>query len=48
MKTWYFKLPGEFYSMKVEEPCMTEVQARKWVREWLGVKTLPKGTEFYL
>ena len=44
--TWMFKLPNYFYAMTAEG-ASTEQEARQFVREWLRVKRVPNGTEFW-
>ena len=47
MKRYYFCIPGYGYSLKVEDPVKSMKSAKQWIREWLGVERLPKGTEIY-
>jgi len=48
LKTRYcFRLRGSVYSMTVQKDCSSLKEAKQWVREWLGVKRLPAGTEFW-
>ena len=42
-----FKLPSYFYAMQVEANVTTEADARQWIREWMKVKRLPRGTELW-
>ena len=43
---WLFKLPDYFYAMTAEG-AETEQEARQFVREWLNIKRVPNGTEFW-
>jgi hypothetical protein len=46
MTRWYFKLRGGFYALGPID-ARSLVAARQWVRDWLGVKRLPAGTEIW-
>jgi len=44
-KRWYVKFPRDAYALgpvEFEEP-VDEAGARKWAREWEGVRRLPAG-----
>jgi len=45
---WYVHFPGEAYAndMRFDHPA-TETEAREYVRDWLGVKRLPRGTQVW-
>ncbi len=46
---WYFHEPSSFYALgpfRFDRP-KTEAEARAYVREWLGVKRLPRGSELW-
>ena len=45
IKHFYFRLPGDFYPGDVY--AKSEKEAREKLRELLGVKRLPKGTEVW-
>jgi len=45
MRHFYWRLPGEFYPHNVY--ARNEQEARKKIREMLGVERLPRGTEVW-
>lgn len=46
MRRWYVHFRGQFYSNGPFN-ARSYRAALQWVREWLGVKRLPAGTEVY-
>lgn len=47
MRKWFFHLPGEAHACGPIGPFTTERKARAWIRGWLGVERLPRGTEVW-
>jgi len=46
MKYKNFKLEGDFYSMGLPYQ-MNLLDAKQWIKNWLGVVRLPNNTEIY-
>lgn len=45
---WYVKLPGETYANSWEFECrVSEREVRAYVRDYLGLKRLPSGTQVW-
>jgi len=46
MRYWYFWVPGNIYAYG---PIQAEDlrQAKAWIRDWLKLKRLPKGTQVW-
>lgn len=46
---WWVKIPGEVYAndIRFKEP-VDERAAREYMRQWLQVKRLPKGIQFWI
>ena len=47
-KKWVFKLPSEVYASDfIFKKPVTLRHAKQYVRDWLRVKRLPRGTEYW-
>jgi len=45
---WWFKIPGEVYANDVFFKKPVDLNhAKRYVRAWLGVTRLPRGTQFW-
>jgi hypothetical protein len=44
---WHVKFPGNFYAMSFRLNSTDNRKARVYVREWLSLNRLPKGTELW-
>jgi hypothetical protein len=43
---WMFKIPGDAYAGEAPG-AETEEEAREFLRQWLKVKRVPRGTQFW-